>query len=174
MLLIKKGSGIFIVVAGRKYKVKIGNNVSLISNRTRCTASSLYSPIKFKTFSETYEIIIEDNVGLNGISITSRSKKIIIGEGTIVAGNVIIVDSDFHNPWPPHNRLIFSGPQNDKNVLIGKNCWVGLNSIILKGVNIGDNSVIGAGSVVVKDIPPNCLATGSPAKVIKYYSNNNK
>lgn len=157
-----------------KSRIQIGNNVSLISNSKRCTASSLYSPIKLKTFSETSEIVIGDNVGLNGTSITSRSKKIIIGEGTILAGNVIIVDSDFHNPWPPHNRLIFSGPQNDKNVLIGKNCWIGLNSIILKGVNVGDNSVIGAGSVVVKDIPPNCLAAGSPAKVIKYYSNDYK
>lgn len=73
-----------------------------------------------------------------------------------------------HNLYT-HGRLIFSGPQNDKNVIIGKNCWIGLNSIILKGVSIGDNSVIGAGSVVVKDIPSNCLAVGSPAKVIKCY-----
>jgi acetyltransferase-like isoleucine patch superfamily enzyme len=87
----------------------------------------------------------------------------------MIAGNVIIMDSNFHNPWPPNERLFFSGPQNDENVIIGKNCWIGLNSIILKGVNIGDNSVIGAGSLVLTDIPPNCLAAGNPAKVIKYY-----
>ena len=45
-----------------------------------------------------------------------------------------------------------------------------MNSIILKGVTIGDNSVIAAGSIVNRDIPPNCLAGGVPAKIIKYYS----
>jgi acetyltransferase-like isoleucine patch superfamily enzyme len=150
-------------------KVKIGNNVSLISNSRRCTASNLYSPIKFKTFSETSEIIIGNNVGLNGTSITSRTQKICIGDNTMIAGNVTIMDSNFHNPWPPDKRLFFPGTQDDENVIIGKNCWIGLNSIILKGVNIGDNSVIGAGSLVLTDIPPNCLAAGNPAKVIKYY-----
>lgn len=154
-----------------KSKVKIGNNVSMISNRKRCTASSLYSSIKIKTFSETSDIIIGDNVGLNGTSITSRSKKIEIGEGTIIAGNVIILDSDFHNPWPPTKRLEFAGPQNDEEVIIGEYCWIGLNCIILKGVNIGANSVIGAGSVVVNDVPPNCMAAGNPARVIKNYMN---
>lgn len=87
----------------------------------------------------------------------------------MVAPNVIIVDSDFHPPWPPENRLNYPGDEYDKDVRIGKNCWIGMNAIILKGVNIGDNSIIGAGSVVVKDIPPDSLAAGVPAQVIKVY-----
>lgn len=51
-------------------------------------------------------------------------------------------------------------------VKIGNNVFIGINSIILKGVTIGDNTIIGAGSVVSRDIPGNCVAAGNPAKVL--------
>ena len=44
---------------------------------------------------------------------------------------------------------------------------IGAAAIILKGVTIGENSVIGAGSVVVRDVPPNCVAAGNPVRVVK-------
>lgn len=56
-------------------------------------------------------------------------------------------------------------------VTIGKNCWIGGSVVILPGVTIGDNCVIGAGSVVNKDIPPNSVAVGNPAKVKKVIDN---
>lgn len=52
------------------------------------------------------------------------------------------------------------------NVTIGNNVFVGADSVILPNVRIGDNSIIGANSTVSRDIPSNCVATGSPAKVI--------
>ena len=45
--------------------------------------------------------------------------------------------------------------------------WIGRNSIISKGVTIGENSIVAAGSVVTKDVPPNCIVGGNPAKVVK-------
>jgi acetyltransferase-like isoleucine patch superfamily enzyme len=45
--------------------------------------------------------------------------------------------------------------------------WVGAHTTILKGVTIGDRSVIGAGSVVTRDVPPDCMAAGSPARVLR-------
>ena len=51
--------------------------------------------------------------------------------------------------------------------VIGSYTHIGANSTILPRVKIGDNVVIGAGSVVTKDIPDNCLAMGSPARIIK-------
>lgn len=52
--------------------------------------------------------------------------------------------------------------------VVGDNVEFGANSVIIGGINIGDNAKIGAGSVVVKDVPPNAVVVGNPAKVIKY------
>ncbi|SDW69826.1 Hexapeptide repeat of succinyl-transferase [Kandleria vitulina] len=52
-------------------------------------------------------------------------------------------------------------------VRIGKNCFIGANVIINRGVSIGDNCIIGAGSIVTKDIPDNSVSCGVPAKVIE-------
>jgi acetyltransferase-like isoleucine patch superfamily enzyme len=54
-------------------------------------------------------------------------------------------------------------------VIVGKNVWIGSNTVILPGVKIGDHSVIGAGSTVVEDIPPYTVAAGKPAKIVKQY-----
>ncbi|MCG6282651.1 DapH/DapD/GlmU-related protein, partial [Vibrio diabolicus] len=50
---------------------------------------------------------------------------------------------------------------------IGRNVWIGANSVVLPGVTIGENSVIGAGSVVTKDIPSNVVAVGNPCRVVR-------
>ena len=61
-----------------------------------------------------------------------------------------------------------SCPQKPRPVLIKKGACVGIGSLVTPGVTIGQGSVIGAGSVVVKDIPDWCLASGSPCKVMRY------
>ena len=52
-------------------------------------------------------------------------------------------------------------------VTIGDDCWIGANAVILPGVTVGSHSVIAAGAIVTKDVPPQSLAAGVPAKVIK-------
>jgi len=54
-----------------------------------------------------------------------------------------------------------------KPVIIGNNVEIGSNAVVLPGVTIGDNSTIGAGAVVIDNIPPNSIAVGIPAKVVK-------
>ena len=77
------------------------------------------------------------------------------------ANNSYITDADWHGIY---NRITIG---NSAPVTLGDNVWIGDSAIVCKGVAIGENSIIGAGSVVVGDIPPNCIAAGNPAKIIK-------
>ena len=58
--------------------------------------------------------------------------------------------------------------------MIGDNVSLGANVIIIGPVHVGNNVTIGAGSVVVKDIPGNCVAVGNPCKPIKFIVNEKK
>lgn len=81
-------------------------------------------------------------------------KGVHIGEYTYVAFNARILTHDRTRGLYTHTR-------------IGKNCFIGGESIILPGVTVGDNCVIGAGSVVTKDVPPRSIIAGNPGKVIR-------
>ncbi|MEU6438798.1 maltose acetyltransferase domain-containing protein [Streptomyces sp. NPDC047046] len=57
--------------------------------------------------------------------------------------------------------------ESARPITIGDNVWLGGGVLVLPGVTIGENSVVGAGSVVTKDIPPNTVAVGNPARVAR-------
>lgn len=87
--------------------------------------------------------------------------KIVIGQGTFIGPNVGIITAN-HDL----NDLTKAAP--GKDVVLGKNCWIGMNSVILPGVTLGDHTIVGAGSVVTKSFPEgNCVIAGNPAKVIR-------
>lgn len=96
-----------------------------------------------------------------GVRIGS-AKEIIIEDNCMLASGAYIMDSDWHDLY---NRIIPS--RKASPILIKQNAWIGDHATICKGVTIGENSVIGAGAVVVTDIPPNTIAAGNPARVVK-------
>ena len=60
------------------------------------------------------------------------------------------------------------GKKDGKRPIIGNNVTFGCHACVIGGVKIGNNVIIGAGSVVVKDVPDNCVVAGNPAKIIKH------
>jgi len=102
------------------------------------------------------------NVHINA----SLGGKIVIGEDTLIGSGVTMRSSNhiFRNA---DQKIRLQG-HSSADILIGNNCWLGANVVVLKGVTIGYGAVIGAGAVVIKDIPPMAIAVGVPAKVIKY------
>lgn len=65
-------------------------------------------------------------------------------------------------------HLTTLGDKGGKRPVIGDHVSLGANVTIIGGVHVGNNVIIGAGSVVVKDVPDNCVVAGNPAKIIKY------
>ncbi|HMJ68579.1 MAG TPA: acyltransferase [Cyclobacteriaceae bacterium] len=107
------------------------------------------------------KLIVGTNSRLNGVHIDA-SESVVIGNNVRIAPYTVILDSDFHD-IKDHFSDGKSAP-----IVIEDNVWIATRSTILKGVTIGRNSVVAAGSVVTRDVPPNTVVGGVPAKVIKH------
>jgi sugar O-acyltransferase (sialic acid O-acetyltransferase NeuD family) len=99
----------------------------------------------------------------------------IFNAGTIIAGQSLISDFVYLNrniSIGHHTKIgtfttINPASNIAGNVTIGDQCQIGMGVNIVDGVSIGNNTIIGAGSLVLKDIPNNCIAYGNPCKIIK-------
>ena len=80
----------------------------------------------------------------------------------VMLGPSVTIATVGHPIKPDMREYMYTAP-----VRIEDNVWIGGNVMICAGVTIGENSVIGAGSVVIHDIPANCVAAGNPCKVIR-------
>ena len=86
-----------------------------------------------------------------------------IGAHTLIAPHVFITDHT-HNT-SAEARLDEQGSRTAP-VTIGSDAWIGTRAVIMAGVTIGDGAIVGAGAVVTKDVAPNAIVAGVPAKVI--------
>jgi maltose O-acetyltransferase len=93
--------------------------------------------------------------------------RIIIGKDVMVADNTIFINfqHEYRTKGVPYRRQGNVLPYRD--ILLGDNVWIGTRVIVMDGVSIGENSIVGAGSVVTKNVPPNCVVAGVPAKILK-------
>lgn len=168
--LVLKGKPIVEILNNGKIILK--NNVTLYST-PRNYFAQLASPTRLFVEGETAIIQIGNNSRINGATIHARSQ-IFIGDNCLIAANTSILDSNGHEAFldQPENRI--NSKDEPKNICIEDNVWVGINSIILKGVTIGTGSIVSAGSVVVRDVPSHCVVRGNPAVVIKTLSHDHQ
>lgn len=165
-------NGIPVIFNKKGAKLKIGNNVTIKSSFLS-NLVGLYNRTIIVTRAAGAVVEIGDNVGISGATIYAR-KGIYIGENTCIGGNCKILDNDFH-PIDMEDRIkllsdVHGGDSNlipSKEIHIGRNCFLGCNSIILKGTVLGDGCVVGAGAVVTGKFDDNCVIAGNPAKVVK-------
>lgn len=120
-------------------------------------------------------ITIGANAYLGDDVIVSAASHVIVGGGTLVAHGVQIFDNDTHPVDPEERARHFAAIQgkttaaalriSTRPVSIGKNCWIGMDALVMKGVTIGDGAIVAAGSVVVEDVPAGAVAVGNPAQI---------
>lgn len=86
---------------------------------------------------------------------------IYIGDGTLIGHNVVLATLN-HGQLPDNRHDLLPSP-----IFIGKNVWIGASAVVLPGVTIGDGAIVAAGAVVTKDVPPNTVVGGVPARKLK-------
>ncbi|KAA3649589.1 MAG: acyltransferase [Bacteroidetes bacterium] len=150
------------IVFKGKGKLIFRENVQLGYN----PSPSFYSEVAYIEARNSEDTIIfgTDVFINNTVTIISENGTISIGDNTLIGDHVRIINSDFHS-LNPNERT--TGIPLSANISIGNNVFIGSNVTITKGVSIGENSVIGICSVVTKNIPNNCIAVGTPAKIIR-------
>lgn len=128
--------------------------------------------IEYNNKKLTPKLVIGEKVSINDRVHIGCANYVEIGDNCLFASNIYISD---------HNHGIYKGINQssifqkvvdrdldyDKSVIIGKNVWLGEGVAVLPGSQIGDNSIIGSNAVVKGMIPPNSIAVGVPARVIK-------
>lgn len=141
-----------------KKGVMIGDRVSIGANSIIQTISNNHC--------EKPTLEIGDDTMIGKDFFCSSAKKVSIGKNCMFSLRVTILDHDHVcslGGGPIHSQGITEG----KDVVIGDNIFIGINCVILKGVELGKGCVVGANSVVTKSFPDYSIIAGSPAKLIK-------
>ena len=127
-----------------------------------------YKSYHDQTFSPT--IHISDSVSLGCRNHITCINHIYIGKNVLTGPDVLITDNSHGRSEknditlsPLERMLISKGP-----VIIEDNVWIGEKASIMPNVRIGKGSIVACNSVVTKNVPPNCIVAGSPAKIIKF------
>lgn len=93
----------------------------------------------------------------------TETGRIVLGDFVSLAPEVFITASDYQfEKGKPFRQQ----PKRDRDIIIGNDVWLGARVVVTAGVTIGDGCIVGAGAVVTKDLPPDSIAVGVPAKVV--------
>ncbi|KAJ5709999.1 acetyltransferase [Penicillium malachiteum] len=116
------------------------------------------------------QVRLGKGVFINAYSTWIDTCGITVGARTLF-GPYVSLYSGTH-PLDPEVRNGTKGPETGKPIVIGEDCWIGGNVVILPGITIGRGSTVGAGSVVTKDVPPFHVVAGNPARIIRKIKTN--
>lgn len=155
------------VVTGRFFEVIGGLEIrgpgTVIFGDYCRVRSTRLAPTTLYTHSVEAVIKFGDRVLLTGTRLGCE-QRIEVGDNSGLS-DARIMDTDFHAlevyDQPRYNTRGVSKP-----VVLGRNVWICAGAMVLKGVRIGDNSVVAAAAVVARNVPPNVVVFGNPARVI--------
>jgi len=146
--------------------VKLGVNVSL-SKFINLYGCEIGDDTKIGAFVE-----IQKNASVgNRCKISSHTficEGVVIEDNVFIGHGVMFINDSYPRATTPGGDLKTEADWKVERTVIMKGASIGSGVTILSNTNIGENAVVGAGSVVVKDVPPNAIVAGNPAKVLRY------
>lgn len=86
---------------------------------------------------------------------------ITIEDGAFIGPHCVLA-TEYHPEDPARRHSLLTKP-----IVIGRNAWLGADVKVLAGVTIGENAIVAAGSVVTRDVPPDVVVAGTPARIIR-------
>lgn len=110
-----------------------------------------------------YNISVGKDFFANHNTVILDAGAVTFGDNVFIAPNCGFYTSG--HPLDAHRRNL--GLEYAYPITVGNNVWIGAGVQVMPGVTIGSNVVIGGGSVVLRDIPDNCLAAGHPCRVLR-------
>ena len=144
-------------------RIRIGNNCQFRSAQWS-NLVGVNRPCILSTLANTAMVDIGDDCAFSGTTIGCASG-ISIGDRVMCGANVTITDTDWHAiDWRDRRA---GRPGEAAPVVICDDVWLGMNVIVLKGVEVGPRTVVGAGSIVTRSLPAGAIAAGQPAVVIR-------
>jgi galactoside O-acetyltransferase len=153
------------IKVGRNVRISVG---SIIDVWNRKTPFSIGDNIFIgRNCYITGGVFVGNGTTINtNVNIVASPPSIInIGENCLLAHNVVIRSDD--HIFDDVNSNIRSQGRRGGDIIVGQDCWLGANVVLLKGVCLGAHSVVGAGAVVTKSFPPYSVIVGNPAKLMK-------
>jgi len=145
--------------------VKLGENVR-IHNFVNLYGCEIGDNTKIGVFVEVQK---NAKVGKN-CKISSHTficEGVAIEDNVFIGHSVVFINDTYPRATNSNGDLQTEEDWKVEPILVKKGVSIGSNSTILSNVTIGENAIVGAGSVVTKDVPPNTIVAGNPARIIR-------
>jgi acetyltransferase-like isoleucine patch superfamily enzyme len=140
-------------------RITVGDGVRLSGKPSFAFSNRLYPRPEVRIGDDTF---IGHDVSFN------VARSVTLGRHCLLATGVRVYDFDGHPVDAARRRAKEpTPPEGVAPIVIGDDVWIGTHAVILKGVTIGDRAIIGAGAVVTKDVAPDTVVAGNPARVVK-------
>ena len=153
-----------VIQKHRQSEIRLGDGLYLRS-WSRSNPLAPDHPVVLSTRSSSAVIDVGRGCGFTGATVVAETR-IEVGDRVQVGANAGIVDTDFH-PLSPEVRVRDFNTGSAAPIEIQDDAFLGMESLVLKGVTVGEGAVVGAGSVVTRDVRPGTVVAGNPAEVVR-------